>query len=285
MANNQYINKVVFGNQTLMDLTSDTVAADKLLRGYTAHDASGASIVGTYEGGGGEGYTINLTASSSELYGQDIVVPSTEYTVTYANNTTSRDPAQPATVTVTAKESGNYKGSNTANFQITEAKAIDASMITIELLNLIVANAEHMLNRGISLNGITQLGNFLRTKGDKVDFVKLDTWLQKIHLRRFAQLEGSILITVFAFEPEEIPFVERIEPAAYQLTIRTLTHTAIDTAKEWHFRQRHSGFVENNSKVLRRNLRRSIRYIVYSPIETTSNFVRNFARSLSEIEE
>ena len=73
MANNQYINKVVYGNQVLLDLTSDTIEADKILRGYTAHKANGEPIVGTYEGGG-EGYTINLTASSSELYGQDIVV-------------------------------------------------------------------------------------------------------------------------------------------------------------------------------------------------------------------
>lgn len=169
--------------------------------------------------------------------------------------------------------------------QENERHEIDASMITVELLNLIVANANYILNRGISLNGIMQLGNFLRTKGDKVDFVKLDTWLKKIRLTRFAQLEGSILITVFAFEPDEVPFVQELEPMAYRLTMRTITHTAIDTTKEWHFRQRHSGFVENNSKVLRRNLRRSIRYMIYSPIETTSNFLRNFARSLSEIEE
>lgn len=44
---NQYVNKVVFGNQTLLDLTSDTVTADKLLQGYTAHDRSGALINGT----------------------------------------------------------------------------------------------------------------------------------------------------------------------------------------------------------------------------------------------
>jgi len=68
------INKVVFGNNTLIDLTSDTIGADKLLKGFTAHDASGASIVGTYEGGSVDGYTINLFASSSELYGQSIVV-------------------------------------------------------------------------------------------------------------------------------------------------------------------------------------------------------------------
>lgn len=40
-------NKVVYGSNVLIDLTSDTVAAGYLLRDYTAHDASGASIVGT----------------------------------------------------------------------------------------------------------------------------------------------------------------------------------------------------------------------------------------------
>ncbi len=47
MANNPYVNKVEYGGSTLIDLTGDTVAPDKLLQGYTAHDASGAPIVGT----------------------------------------------------------------------------------------------------------------------------------------------------------------------------------------------------------------------------------------------
>lgn len=47
MANNPYINKVNYGNQTLIDLTSDTVTADTMLSGTTAHDRSGAPIVGT----------------------------------------------------------------------------------------------------------------------------------------------------------------------------------------------------------------------------------------------
>lgn len=45
---NQYVSKVVLGNgTTLMDLTSDTVSADKVLTGITAHDKSGAPITGT----------------------------------------------------------------------------------------------------------------------------------------------------------------------------------------------------------------------------------------------
>lgn len=42
------INKVVYGGNTLVDLTGDTVTADKILSGYTAHDKSGASITGSY---------------------------------------------------------------------------------------------------------------------------------------------------------------------------------------------------------------------------------------------
>lgn len=41
------INKVVYGGKTLIDLTGDTVTADKVLEGFTTHDKSGASITGT----------------------------------------------------------------------------------------------------------------------------------------------------------------------------------------------------------------------------------------------
>ena len=45
---NQYKNKVVYNGSTLIDLSNDTVTASVLATGYTAHDASGAPIVGTY---------------------------------------------------------------------------------------------------------------------------------------------------------------------------------------------------------------------------------------------
>lgn len=41
------INKVVFGNDTLMDISSDTVDSQHLSFGYTAHDADGEQITGT----------------------------------------------------------------------------------------------------------------------------------------------------------------------------------------------------------------------------------------------
>lgn len=44
---NQYTNKVVINGVTKIDLTGDTVTADKILAGFTAHDKSGAPITGT----------------------------------------------------------------------------------------------------------------------------------------------------------------------------------------------------------------------------------------------
>lgn len=49
MANNQYVNKVIYGSNTLIDLTQDTATADKVLSTYTFHDATGETKTGTCE--------------------------------------------------------------------------------------------------------------------------------------------------------------------------------------------------------------------------------------------
>lgn len=44
-------NKVIYGNKTLIDLTTDTVTEESLLEGYTAHKADGSVIIGKFKGG------------------------------------------------------------------------------------------------------------------------------------------------------------------------------------------------------------------------------------------
>lgn len=166
-----------------------------------------------------------------------------------------------------------------------ELHSIDTSVETLDILKLIVSNTNAMLNHGINLDSIIKLGQYLRNKGDKIDFLKLEGWLSSLHLQRMAQLQGSILIAVFGFEKEEIDFVKKEEPIAYKLTIKIISNLVKDTAGEWHFRQNSAGFVQNNGKMLRRNLRRSYKYIKYAPLETTSNFINGFIKGLSEIEE
>ena len=43
------VSKVIYGGQTIIDLTNDTVTKDKLLKGYTAHGADGEIITGACE--------------------------------------------------------------------------------------------------------------------------------------------------------------------------------------------------------------------------------------------
>lgn len=166
-----------------------------------------------------------------------------------------------------------------------ELHSIDTSIEALDILKLIVSNSQSMLTRGMDLDGIITLGQYLRTRGDKVDFVKLDTWLSSLMLHPMAELQGNILISVFGFEEDELPFVTKYDQKAYKLTLRSVSDLAKDTAQEWHFKQNSAGFVRNNGAVLRRNLRRSLRYVGYAPLETVSNFANNFVRSLSEIEE
>ena len=66
------VNKVVYETTVLVDLTEDTVTPDKLLKGATAHDASGEPITGTLEAGSGGSSDNNceayhITSASAKL--------------------------------------------------------------------------------------------------------------------------------------------------------------------------------------------------------------------------
>lgn len=65
------INKVVYGGKTLIDLTADTVTASKILKGATAHDKSGAAIVGTC--------TFDADTSDATATGAEILSGKTAY--------------------------------------------------------------------------------------------------------------------------------------------------------------------------------------------------------------
>lgn len=76
--------KIVLGGEVLMDLTADTVKADKLLKGYTAHGADGEKITGTCEY---DANTQDATAADSEiLAGKTAYVKGSKKTGTMKNN-------------------------------------------------------------------------------------------------------------------------------------------------------------------------------------------------------
>lgn len=78
------ISKVVYSGNTLIDLTADTIQAEHLIKGYTAHGADGEPITGTNDW---DSNTMDATAADSEiLLSKTAYVKGAKKTGTMPNN-------------------------------------------------------------------------------------------------------------------------------------------------------------------------------------------------------
>lgn len=162
-----------------------------------------------------------------------------------------------------------------------------SDIATRQLLLIIIHIARHILNEGVPVYNLVELGKYLTTEGYRVDFQTLNQWLDKLAFTPMTQLEGALLIQMFGFSKDEIPFLagepdKRVERVAQELTEFTNTRT-----EEFYFSQdSESVFLHtSNSSAILGHIRRSAQYFRYLPSETLTNFFASFAHSLSHIEE
>lgn len=122
---NEYVNKVVYGGNTLIDLTSDTAVAADVQSGKYFHLKTGERVQGscTYDAD-----TSDANASASEiLYGQTAYVNGVKLTGSMPNNGGNN-------VTVTSKTgttipAGFYDGSGKAAIDSTSASNLVANNV------------------------------------------------------------------------------------------------------------------------------------------------------------
>ena len=118
--------KVIYGGETLIDLTADTITKDKLLKGYTAHGANGEEITGTCEF---DANTQDATATVAEiLAGKTAYNKGVKLTGTMKNNgaVTGKISTKSGKYTV---PQGYHDGSGTVQIDDTEqAKLIPANI-------------------------------------------------------------------------------------------------------------------------------------------------------------
>jgi hypothetical protein len=120
------VNKVIYGGQTLIDLTSDTVAQDQVLSGVTFHDKSGAVLTGTCDY---DSNTTDATASAGEiLLNKTAYINKAKVTGTMANNGSQVNTITTKAQSVTIKN-GFHDGSGKVSIDSAEQAKIIASNI------------------------------------------------------------------------------------------------------------------------------------------------------------
>ena len=128
-------NKIIYGGQVLIDLTSDTVEVDKLLSGFTAHDRSGEVITGTCTF---DADTSDGTATASEILATKIAyVNGNKITGTMTNNGAVSGVITEVGTAYTIP-SGYHDGSGTVSIDSTDASKIIAENIKdgVEILGV-----------------------------------------------------------------------------------------------------------------------------------------------------
>lgn len=118
--------KVIYAGQVLIDLTGDTVIADKLLTGYTAHGADGEKVTGTCDY---DANTQDATAAAAEiLKGKTAYKKGSKVTGTMPNNGAVSGSIATKTGKYTVPQ-GYHDGSGSVGIDATEqAKLIPANI-------------------------------------------------------------------------------------------------------------------------------------------------------------
>jgi hypothetical protein len=158
---------------------------------------------------------------------------------------------------------------------------------TRHMLLLIIRVVRHILNEGMPIRQLLELGISLKREGAHADLKVLKEWINRLRLTQMAHLEGECLILMFGFAPQDIPFIsEKRDKHVTQIANELLDFTNT-RSQDWYFSQdEDSIFVHNsNTSAMFSHVRRSARYFRYYPSESVTNFFASFVHSLSHIEE
>lgn len=158
---------------------------------------------------------------------------------------------------------------------------------TRQLLLTVIRTSRHILNEGVPIKELIRLGKELRQEGNRADFALLEKWIKSLKFQQAAYLEATLLVELFGFEKEEIPFAITKDDSHVKQVAQELIEFTHSKPKNYYFSQGNDNiFIHtNNGSAILGHVRRSARYFRYFPSETLTNFLASFAHSLSHIEE
>ncbi len=187
----------------------------------------------------------------------------------------------------------------------------DSNTETRTALLHLIATVRFIMNAGIPVKCIIQMGIYIRQSAARIDAQKLQQWVGELKLEPMARLAATMMVSLLHFQPGEIPFLpnenqnqNQDEKSALQSSpteggslragsipqsegfLDELLRQKNSHAEEWYFAQGKDIFVHtSNPAAMMWSLRRSIKLFRFYPAETVTNFFTSFAHSLSHIEE
>ena len=96
---------------------------------------------------------------------------------------------------------------------------------TLQLLDIIIMNADYVIDSTVNLEGLLLFGRFIRENKKAIDYTKLNNWLAKTKMVSMAELLGTILIEFFDFSQDEFPFMRTSVKSSEKIVTQTLEHT------------------------------------------------------------
>jgi len=162
----------------------------------------------------------------------------------------------------------------------------DSNTETRTALLHLLGTSRFIMNAGIPVKRIAELGVFIRQNSRIIDYDKLKHWIEDLKLTSMVQLMAAMMVKLLAFEPDELPFMQQVTDEQMEKQIHDMFRQKNSHAEEWYFSQGKDIFVHtSNSSAMMWSVRRSAKYFKYYPAETMTNFFTSFAHSLSHIEE
>ena len=136
---------------------------------------------------------------------------------------------------------------------------IETPAPTLMMLSMLVSVFQTMFTDTLRIWQLVDIGIMLRKQGHMVDFVKLQGWIERLHLVRMTRLVGTMLTTLFGFSYDELPFISP-----------TKNTDDADTMADF--------FLKGNSRTKSQLFR-------YCPGESISSLFVSLSHSLERVEE
>lgn len=165
-----------------------------------------------------------------------------------------------------------------------EIHSIDTSINSLILLNKLIDNINSLLNNGIEIRKLADLGGYLRKYGDRIDFVKIETWIKLLKIKKICTLIGCMLVSLFSFEIEELPFMRDTNNKILRKTDGMLNIFLTSIPQPAALNENNENHGQGINPITKPNTN-PLKFFNYFPVETASRFISNIAKSLSNIDE